>query len=441
MLHPEYDGLAHRAQQVLAGGPGTFSKAGSRYPQGFAPTALVRGQGCYVTDTEGRRYLDTVAALGPILLGYGRLAVNHAIMEQLGCGTSFSLMHPLEVEVAELLCEVLPCAEMVRWCRNGTDATHMAIRLARDFTGRAHAIFVGYHGGAGDSYGITTDKTAGILPQLAPYNHQTTWGDLSPVPRHVYENLALIMAEVPSFLWGTADETVRKTLEMYRDMAHAHGALFILDEIVTWPRYSLGGAQKLYDILPDLCTVSKAIANGLPLAALVGQRQYMERLNRGDIFASYTFAGETTALAAAQAVIAVLRDTDALTNLQRQGQALGDGLQALFHEYDLPVDLLGNYARMAVRWQDVPAKATILELRTLWLAEMARRGILLGTGVVFPMTCWMEKDVQKILAAAEQVCDLMAFALERGTVQDDLPCPVIQDVLAVRAWNAYSHPV
>ena len=433
MPHPEYAGLASRAQQILAGGPGTFSKAPSRYPQGLAPTALVRGQGCYVTDTEGRRYLDTVAALGPILLGYAHPVVNQAILEQLGRGTSFSMLHPLEVEVAELLCEMLPCAEMVRWCRNGTDATGMAVRVARACTGKQHAVFVGYHGGAMDSYGITTDKTAGILPQLAPYNHQTTWGNLSTVPRHAYENLALLMVEVPSLSWGASAESVCKTLGMYRDIAHAHGALFVLDEIVTWPRYALGGAQALYGIMPDLCTVSKAIANGLPLAALVGQRQYMERLNTGDIFASYTFAGETTALAAAKAVITVLRDTDALENLQRQGQAFGDGLQALFHEYDLPVTLLGNYARMAVCWQDVSAKATILELRTLWLAEMARRGILLGTGVVFPMTCWVEKDVQKILVAAEQVCDLMEFALERGAVQDDLPCPVIQDVLAVRA--------
>ena len=123
--------LKYRAQRVLAGGPGTFSKSGTRYPEGLVPQALVLGEGAYVWGDDGRKYLDTVAALGPILLGHAHPIVNKAIRAQSSRGTSFSLMHPLEVEVAELLCDALPCAEMVRWCRNGTDATHMAIRVAR----------------------------------------------------------------------------------------------------------------------------------------------------------------------------------------------------------------------------------------------------------------------------------------------------------------------
>lgn len=424
--------LTERAGRVLAGGPGTFSKHSSRYPDGIAPEGLVRGCGAYVVGTDGQRYLDTVAALGPILLGYGHPAVNQAIAEQLACGTSFSMLHPLEVEVAELLCEVLPCAEMCRFCRNGTDATNMAIRLARAYTRKQHAVFVGYHGGGSDSYGITTDKAAGILPHITPYNHQTRWGDLTTVPRHAFDDLALVMVEVPSPPWGTARSEIRMTLETYQAIAHEYGALFVLDEIVSFPRYALGGAQALYGVTPDLCTVSKAIANGLPLAALCGQRQYMERLNVGDIFASYTFSGETTALAAAKAVITTLRDTDALIQLQRYGQRYGDGLQVLFRRYELPVTLLGNYARLAVRWQDVPGVATSQELRTLWLAEQARRGVLAGIGVVFPQCCWGEREVKALLRVADEVCQLIAKALAEHNVQAALPCPVIQDVLAVR---------
>ena len=419
--------LKSRAQRVLAGGPGTFSKNGTNYPEGLVPQALVRGEGAYVWGDDGRKYLDTVAALGPILLGHANPVVNSAIRKQLLCGTSFSLMHPLEIEVAELFCDVLPCAEMVRWCRNGTDATQMAIRVARAITGKRHAIYCGYHGGGSDSYGITTDKSAGILDCLAPYNHQTRWNDLSRVPFHAYDDLAIVMVEVPSVPWGTPDADIAKTLEIYRHLADVHDALFVLDEIVTWPRYALGGAQTLYGVTPDLCTVNKAIANGLPLAALVGKRQYMERLNQGDVFASYTFAGETTALAAAKAVITTLRDTDAFENLRRQGQALGEGLQMLFGQYALPVTLLGNYARMAVRWQDVPGNASALELQTLWMAEMARRGILMGYGVIFPMTCWTTDETQKILQAAEDVCVCIADAIATNNIQDVLPCPVIHN--------------
>ena len=424
--------ILDRAHHVLAGGPGTFSKHESRYPHGFTPDAITHGCGAYVVGTNGRRYLDTVASLGTNLLGYGHPAVQDAIMQQLACGTSFSMLHPLEVEVAELLCDVMPCAEMVRFARNGTDVTNMAIRLARAITGKRHAIFVGYHGGGGDSYGVTTDKTAGILDCLAPYNHQTRWNDLSRVPFHAYDDLAIVMVEVPSWPWNTPNADIAKTLGIYRHLADVHNALFVLDEIVTWPRYHLGGAQTLYGVIPDLCTVSKAIANGLPLAALVGKRQYMERLNTGDVFFSYTFSGETTALAAAKAVITTLRETDGLKNLHTQGQRYGDGLQALFREYALPVTLLGTPARLAVRWQDVLGVATSQELRTLWLAEHARRGILMGIGVAFPMTVWRDGDVMKLLTAAEEVCGLIRDALQAERVKEALPCPLIEDVLTVR---------
>lgn len=423
--------LLDRAQRVLAGGPSTFSKHHLRYPAGIAPSALVSGEGCYVTGTDGRMYLDTVAALGPIILGYGHAAVTEAVVAQVQHGTCFSMLHPLEAEVAELLCALLPCAEMVRFMRNGTDATNAAVRLARAVTGHKHVVFAGYHGGGMDSYGITTDRSAGILPQLAPYNHQVAWSDLATIPRHAFDDLAAIMVEVPPMPWGSPDKAVAEMLRTYADTAHAHGALFVLDEVVTFPRYSIHGAQDVYGVTPDLCCVSKAIANGLPLAALVGQRQVMEELNSGKIFISYTFAGETTALAACKATLETLRDTDALTNLYRQGQRLGDELQTLFQRYELPVQLWGHPTRLSVRWQDVP-QATSLELRTIWLAEHAKRGILHGTGVIVPMTCWTERETTYLLDTAEQVCVMMAHAIVTDTVRQTLCCPVIENVLSVR---------
>lgn len=417
----------NRAAHVLAGGPGTFSKAACRYPAGLVPEALVRGGGAYVYGTNGHRYLDLVAALGAVLLGHAHPTVNTAAMAQMAQGTSFSMLHPLEVEVAELLCDVVPCFDMVRFCRNGTDATNAAVRLARAITGRHHVIAVGYHGGGSDWYGCTTDKAAGILPHIASYNHQTAWGDLSTVPRHVFDDLAALIVEVPPCPWEETDAQARRTLQLYADTAYAHTALFILDEIVTWPRYNLSGAQGLYGVIPDLCTVSKAIANGLPLAALGGKRQYMDRLNKGDIFMSYTFAGETTALAAAKAVITTLRDTDELANLRQHGQRLGDDLQALFREYDLPVKLLGNYARLSVKWQDMPGVATSQELRTLWMAEMARHGVLLSYGGLFPMTCWTDRENSYFYEAAGIACLMIATAIATHRVQAVLPCPVIHN--------------
>ena len=427
--------LRDRAAAVLAGGPGTFSKSPSRYPEGLAPTALVSGEGTYVAGDNGLTYLDPTGALGANLLGYGHPAIVQAVSNQIRQGSSFGMMHPLEVKVAELLCALIPCAEMVRWCRNGTDATNMAIRLARALTTHSHVIYAGYHGGGQDSYGITTDKPAGILPQLKPYNHQTSWGNLSGVPRHAYTNLAAIMVEVPPRPWGEPPSAVTQTLEMYRDLAHAHDALFILDEVVTFPRYGLEGAQGYYGVIPDLCCVSKALANGLPLAALCGERRLMERFNRGDIFASWTFAGETTALAAAQATLDVLRDTDALITLQEQGQRYGDGLHRLFDQYQIPATVWGNYARLQVRWLDVVDVATKEELRTFWMARHAQLCVLHGMGAIFPLTVWNDHIVGSLLTVAEDVCIELHRALGQEThpFQLYLQCPVIQDVLAVRA--------
>jgi glutamate-1-semialdehyde aminotransferase len=432
MLHPACAALKGRAEAVLAGGPGTFSKHASRYPEGLAPYALVSGEGAYVTGSNGETYLDTVAALGANLLGYTQPEITLAVTQQVIEGASFSMLHPLEVAVGEQLCRMLPCAEQVRWARNGTDATIMAARLARAITGHKHIVWAGYHGGGNPDYGITTEKAAGILATIAPYNHQVTWDTVESIPAHVWGDLACIVTEVPALAWETPASHYSNMLAKMQAQAHGCDALFVLDEVVTFPRFGTSGAQGLYGVTPDLACVSKGIANGWPLAALVGKRQYMERFNVGDIFASWTFAGETTALAAAQETLRIVQETDAIATLQRHGEAVGTGLRDLFKDYALPATVYGHPARIAVKWRDVP-EATAAELRTLWLAEMARRGVLLGIGVLFPMAAWQPSDVALILDSAASVCEVMTQAIARGRVAAALPCPVMTDVLSVRA--------
>ncbi len=427
-------GLRTRAESVLAGGPGTFSKHWSRYPEGIAPFGIVSGEGAYVTGTNGRTYIDTVGALGGNLLGYRYPGISEAVTRQLQQGTSFSMVHPLEIEVAELLCELIPCADMVRFCRNGTDATGIATRLARAITGKRDVIFFGYAGGSMDSYGSTTDRDAGILPEIREHNYQFAWADIEQVVADfsTWNDLACIMVEVPALAWETDDAVFTQGLQRLKTLAWQRGALFIIDEIVTLPRYGLHGAQDLYGVVPDLCTVSKGIANGLPLAALVGKREYMEYLNRGTVFSSWTFAGETTALAACKATLEICRDTDALRTIRKQGQRLGNGLQQLIQEYALPAQVYGNYARIAVRWQDAPGIASAAELRTLWLQHHAILGILHGIGVMFVNSSWDDVITDTVLRAAEDTCRLISSAVAADVVQRRLACPVITDVMSVR---------
>ena len=187
--------LWRRAEKVLAGGPATLSKHPARFPQGLAPVFLDRGNGAYVWDVDGQRWIDTIAALGPILLGHDNGAVSDAAQGQAYRLTSASLSTRLEVEVAERLVEIIPGAEQVRFASNGKDITEAAVKVARYVTGKQHAIYIGYHGGFSD-YLATTDKDGGILGYLRLYNHQLPWRDLKALDTTMdstENNLACIM--------------------------------------------------------------------------------------------------------------------------------------------------------------------------------------------------------------------------------------------------------
>ena len=434
--HPECEALWHRGQQVLAGGPATLSKHPARFAAGLSPMVIASGHGPYVYCADGYSYIDTVAGLGPILLGYRHDAVDSAVRQQLTAGiASASLMTRLEVEVAEMLCDMIPGAEQVRYGKNGKDVTEAAVRLARHVTGHRHMIYVGYSGGYSD-YLITTDKAGGILPHLAQHNHQVPWRDfeaLRDVLASCSQDFAGIMVEVPSEAPGTTREDTRQVLANYQVQAASHRGLFILDNIVTGFRLGLGGALSYYGIQPDLATHSKAIANGYPLAAVTGPRVLMQAFKHGKVFLSTTFAGEATALAAAKSTLTVLRDTDALAQMQQYGEALRQRLQDMAMQLRIPMTLYGDFSRMSLQWRGVPGVAMTQELYTLWLQEMIKRGILCNVPL-FSMCCWTQSIVDEIMFAA-----IEAFALIGSVLHGDIPIadvlevPVIGNVFNVRA--------
>ena len=427
--HPECIKWRQRGEQVLAGGPGTFSKHPSRYPQGIAPFALVAGEGCWVIGSNGQAYIDTVAALGAITLGYNYPVVTRAIVEQAARGCSFSMVHPLEIEVGEMLCDMIPGAEMIRFCRNGTDATHTAVRLARAITGKRHVLFIGYHGGGGDSYGSTTDKQAGILPSIHDYNHQKTWESWQSIDPDIWDDLACIMTEVPALPWEIPSLEYKEKLAAMAHIAHSRGALMILDEVVSFPRAGLEGSQGVYGEIPDITCISKGIANGMPLAAVVGKREYMERLNHGDIFASWTFAGETTALAACKATLELIRKPHIIQSWHNYGRQYGNALADLLCGTGGKV--YGHDWRIVVRWNDIGGVNGNV-LRTLWLQEHAKHGVLNGIGAIFPMVCWDDHILEKLISTASNVSGIIRESLRTGKIQEIIECPVIEDVIRAR---------
>ena len=284
-----------RAEGLIPAGTQTLAKGPGQYVRGVAPKYLARGKGCRVWDVDGNEYLDYQMGIGPLSLGYANPVVDAAIREQLADGITFSLMHPLEVEVAELVRELVPGAEGVRYSKTGCDATTAAVRLARAFTGRDRVLCCGYHGWH-DWYIGVTDRNAGIPRAVAELTATFGYNDLGSVLDAIDDQTACVILEPVTF-----EEPRDGFLSELRRVCDQYGALLIFDEMWTGFRLALGGAQERFSVRADLACFSKAIANGMPISVVTGRREVMALCDK-QVFFFTTFGGEALSLAAARAL-------------------------------------------------------------------------------------------------------------------------------------------
>jgi len=416
-----------RSRKVIPTCAQTFSKAPTQYVQGAAPVFLERGQGCRVWDVDGNEYVDYVQGLLPNILGYAQEEVNRAASAQLAQGHSFTLPHPLEVELAERLVRLIPCAEMVRFGKNGSDATSGAVRVARAFTGRDHVACCGYHGWQ-DWYIGSTTRNAGVPEAVRALTHPFRYNDLSSLEKilhkHPNEFAAVIMeptnfeAPAAGFLLGV------------KDLAHKHGALLIFDEICTGFHLGLGGAQKLYGVTPDLACFGKAMGNGFPISCVVGRANVMHVFD--EIFFSFTFAGEVASMAAAMKVLDILEHTDALATMQANGRTLQDGFNALSKEAGLgeQIKSIAHPTWQLLKFRDAQGNDSPL-VRSLFQQESVKRGVLLL--VTHNMTAAHDHAaIQQSLEAYAEVFKTLAGWLQDPTPERFLEGPMIQPVFRVR---------
>jgi len=312
-----------KAREIIPLAAQTFSKSYLQYPQP-SPLFLSHGQGALVWDIDGNEYVDLVSALLPNILGSRDADVDQAVRKQLAAGISFSLATELEAKLAETLCRLIPCAEMVRFGKTGTDVTTAAVRLARAFTGRDKILICGgYHGWADWS----VERNLGVPKDVSTLTFRIPFGSRGETNSAQAKEFAAVIVE---------PESDPDYLQYLRDWCTQHGALLIFDEVVTGFRLDLGGAQKLYGVTPDLATFGKAMANGMPLSALVGRRNIMKRMEPPDnIFFSGTMFGETLSLAAAIATIKKLERDDIIQKLWWVGSHLAAKAKALVADYSL----------------------------------------------------------------------------------------------------------
>ncbi|HUA50558.1 MAG TPA: aminotransferase class III-fold pyridoxal phosphate-dependent enzyme [Candidatus Sulfotelmatobacter sp.] len=419
--------LLARALNVIPLGAQTLSKSHVQFPAG-APYFLTHGSGARVWDVDGNQYVDLISALLPILLGYRDPDVDQAVRRQLGNGVSFSLPTELEVELAEQLVALIPAAEQVRFGKNGTDVTSAATRLARAVTGRDRIAVGGYHGWQDWSIGGTPNDR-GVPGAVRALTHRFAFNDIAALRQtleaHPGEFAAVILEPV-----GFA-EPKPGYLEDVRRLTHRHGALLVFDEIVTGFRIAAGGAQAYYGVTPDLACFGKAMANGLPLSALVGRGDLMRELET--VFFSGTFGGETLSLAAALAVLAKLRREPVLERLWQRGSELFAGATAEIAAAGLSDTIaLGGLAPWKIlAFSDHPGGSR-QAVKTVLLREMLARGVLIAAShnVTAALT---DADVGLVLGAWRGALAVVGQELDRGDLDARLGNSLIRPPFQARA--------
>lgn len=366
-------GFLARAVRVLPGITQTYSKGPDQHVAGVYPVFLVRGDGCRVWDIDGRSYIDYPGALGPLVLGYRDPEVDAAITEQLALGMVFSLANPLEVVVAEAIVEMVPCADMVRFVKTGSEATSAAVRLSRAFTRRDRVAMCGYHGWHDWAIGHTA-RAAGVPEAVARLTHQWTYNDLGSL-REIFDSHPGEVGTVIMEPVGV-EEAHPGFLEAVRDLAHERGALLIFDEVITGFRFAPGGAQEYFGVVPDLAAFGKALANGLPLAAVAGRADVMDQVAT-TTFISSTFGGETLSLAAAGATLAKIRAGGVIEHLWSAGEAIKDSFNESADQHGVPVRMIG-YAPRRVLTVSPPEGVDANLIKGLVWQECLDRGVLMG---------------------------------------------------------------
>lgn len=399
MLIKSEQELWDNAVRLMPRGTQTMSKCPDQFVDGVYPKFVESGKGAYLTGLDGKQYLDYMCALGPIILGYNHESTNKAIEEQLRKGIIFSLATPLEQELAQLICDTVPCAEQVRFAKNGTDVNLASVRIARSFTGKEKIVKPkgGYHGW-GDWHAITM-RPYGVpnclkeLIEEFEYNNLESLevllqkGDVAAV---VLEPQALT-APAPGFLQGV------------RDLCTKYKAVLIFDEIVSGFRWALGGAQERFGVTPDLACLGKAIGNGMAVAAIAGKKELMQELNHA--FFSMTFGGECLSLAAAIATVKELKTKD-YEQIWKLGNMLDSGIKEAAKKYSLDINFAGSAPRHNLTF-NADTHSDAGGMKDLFFQEMVKQGILFPN-VIYIQFSHTEEDIKKTIEAADKAFKLVA---------------------------------
>lgn len=416
-----------RALNTIPLGSQTFSKSYKSIPLGSGPLFVERAKGSHFWDVDGNEFIDFVSGLLCVLLGYQDADVDQAVVRQMQQGVTFSLPHRLEMEVAELIVDMVPCAEMVRFGKNGSDATAGAIRLARAYTGRDYVAVCGYHGWQ-DWYIGSTSRDLGVPEATKALTLKFEYNNIASLERLFAQKpnkIAAVILEPMNVAYPEDD-----FLDKIKAIAHKNNAVLIFDEIITGFRFAKGGAQELFGVTPDLVTMGKGVANGYPLSFIAGKKEIMQLME--EIFFSFTFGGETLSLAAAKTVMQKIQNEPVIETLRKHGEQLISQLRSIIVELGLQqcIQVNGHPSWSLLGLNDY-AGYSLWQIKTFLLKSLLESGVfVLGShNLNYAHT---KQDIEKLLKAYHEALGQLRHRCDRQDLDKHLGEHVLEPLFAVR---------
>lgn len=421
--------LWNKAKKIIPGGNQLLSKRAEMFLPEHWPAYYSKARGTHVWDLDGNKFLDmSLMGVGACALGYADPDVNKAVIEAVKRGNMATLNVPEEVELAELLCDIHPWADMVRYARTGGEAMAIAARISRAATGRDTIAFCGYHGWSDwylatnlkDKNGLNDHLLSGLKPAGVPNNLSGTvlpfhYNKLDELEKIVLETKGKLAAIIMEPIHGVPPE--KGFLEGVRNIADQTNAVLVFDEISIGWKMTIGGSHLLFGINPDIAVFAKAMSNGFPMAAIIGREKVMQAAQ--DTFISSTYWTDLTGPTAALATIKKMKKVNLPKILEHKGKRVKSILEKASIKHNVPLTVAEVPIILAFSFKGSDVK----EVKTFFTQEMLKRGILAST-VFYGSLTHTQKDFTRYANAVDEVFALIARARQDGGVMKLLEGPV-----------------
>jgi len=409
--------IQKKFNDTIPGGSHTYAKGDDQYPE-FMPPYIERGKGCHIWDIDGNEFIEYGMGLRTVTLGHAFEPIVEAAYRQMQLGNNYVRPARIELECAEEFLSVIDGADMVKFSKDGSDATNGAVKLARAHTGRDLVGVCANHPffSVDDWFIGSTPMSAGIPDVVKEMTVKFFYNDIGSVEKMFADHpdkISCVILEAEKYA-PPEDNFLHKLM----DVCHKNGALFILDEMITGFRWHLGGAQKMYDIVPDLSTFGKAMGNGFAISALAGKREFMElgglHHKKERVFLiSTTHGAENHALAAAIANIRFFKENDVIERLDEQGRKLKEGVNRASTELGInsQVRIIGPNCCSVYTTSDQEGKPS-QPFRTLFVQECMKRGLLMPSSIV--SYSHSDKDIEETVEKMQEAMVVYKKAMEEG---------------------------